>query len=101
MQTTIKSFEEFLGETHDILAGNPATAAKTHMAVIRTNGGAVHHHSEKDGIHTVVHSSKGGAMKVSEIHPSSDKNNSSIIITRRANDKEKNRYSGKLIVSEK
>lgn len=97
----MKTFQEFIQEAHDIIAGEPAQAAKNHMAVIRTSGGAVHHHSEKDDVHTVVYSTKNGAMKVSEIQASSDKNKSSTIMTRKATDREKNSYTGKLIVSEK
>lgn len=98
------TFEQFINETSSapsIVAGSPEQAAKTHKAVIRTGDGIVHHHSEKDGVHTIVHSSKGGAMKVSEIHPSSEKKGTSSILTRKATDKEKKTYSGKFIVADK
>jgi|PlaIllAssembly_1097288.scaffolds.fasta_scaffold00001_11 hypothetical protein len=96
------TFEQFISEASapSIVAGTPDQAAKTHKAVIRTGDGVIHHHSEKGGVHTIVHSSKSGAMKVSEVHPSSEKNKTSSILTRKATDKEKRMYGGKFIVAD-
>lgn len=105
------TFDQFINEAStppSIVSGAPDQAAKTHKAVIRTGGGVVHHHSEKDGIHTIVHSSEGGVMRVSEIHPSkvhipgrSEKKDTSSILTRKATAKEKKTYGDKFIVADK
>jgi len=97
------NFEEFqnhINESHDIVAGLPDHAAKVHKSIVRQSGGTIHSHTQKDGVHTIVHSSKSGAMKVSEFHPSSEKNKTSSVITRKATDREKKAHSGHFIVSD-
>ena len=93
-------FQKQIDESHDIVAGLPDHVANVHKSIIRQNGGVIHHHSTENGIHKVIFSTKSGATKVSEIHPSSEKNKTSSIITRRATDKEKKANSGHFIASE-
>ena len=97
------NFEEFqnqVNESHDIVSGLPDQASKTHKSIIRQKGGVIHSHTNKDGVHTVVHSSKSGVMRVSEFHPSSEKNKTSSVITRKATDREKRAHSTHFIVSD-
>lgn len=97
------NFNSFIKESSEapsIVAGSHDHAAKIHKSIIRQAGGVIHKHSENNGVHSIVHSTRSGVMKVSQIKHHTEKNKS-VISTRKATDLEKKIHAGKFVVSEK
>lgn len=96
------NFESFIKESSEapsIVAGSHDQAAKVHKSIIRQSGGVIHKHTENNGSHSIVHSTRSGVMKVSQIKPHTEKNKS-VISTRKATDLEKKIHANKFIVSD-